>query len=148
MNIRQAVVEDCQHISHLAYRSKAYWGYSEDFLAKCKDDLTVTAPYLEQYIVYVLEQHDEIVAFYSFSVQEKKLDALFVDPAYIGQGCGQRLWADLLSRVKAMNVTAFTIDSDPYAEAFYIKMGAKRIGEIASTVFPDRKLPLMHVDVR
>jgi len=148
MIIRQAIVEDCEHISHLAYRSKAHWGYAEDFLEQCKDALTVTSPYLEQHIVYVLERYDEIVAYYSFSVEEKKLDALFVDPDYIGQGCGQQLWADLLSRVKALQVTEFTLDADPHAETFYIKMGAKRIGEIASTVFPDRKLPLMHVEVQ
>jgi len=147
MIIRQALLEDCQHLSNLAYRSKAHWGYSEDFLALCRDDLTVTGPYLEQHLVNVLEQNDELAAFYSFSVQEKKLDALFVDPTYIGQGLGQRLWIDLISRVKALHILEFTLDSDPYAEAFYAKMGAKRIGEIPSTVFPDRSLPLMRVQV-
>lgn len=41
MLIRSAKVQDCHLLSNLAYKSKAYWGYSEDFLKQCKDDLTV-----------------------------------------------------------------------------------------------------------
>ncbi|WP_018756325.1 GNAT family N-acetyltransferase [Paenibacillus terrigena] len=148
MMIRKAMTEDCHNLSNLAYRSKAHWGYSEDFLAKCRDDLTVTEAYLEQHLVHVMERDNELIAFYSFSVQDKKLDALFIDPEHIGKGYGKQMWSDLLSKVKALHIAEFTLDSDPYAEAFYAIMGAKRIGEVASTVFPDRKLPLMHVYVK
>ncbi|GIO08139.1 hypothetical protein J31TS6_41670 [Brevibacillus reuszeri] len=36
----------------------------------------------------------------------------------------------------------------PYAEEFYLARGAVRIGEIESTVIPDRKLPLLRFELR
>jgi GNAT superfamily N-acetyltransferase len=94
-----------------------------------------------------MEDNDKIIAFYIFSLHGQKLQALFVDPSYIGKGVGRLLWKDLLQKAKRLNIEAFTIDSDPYAEAFYVKMGAKRIGEIQSTVFPNRYIPLMSATV-
>ncbi|WP_231560081.1 hypothetical protein [Bacillus badius] len=46
MLIRKAKCEDSDLLSNLAYRSKAHWGYFEEFLQKCKDDLTVTKEYI------------------------------------------------------------------------------------------------------
>jgi hypothetical protein len=34
-----------------------------------------------------------------------------------------------------------TIDADPHAEAFYLAMGAVRVGEAASESIPGRSLP-------
>lgn len=147
MMIRKAMNKDSKILSELAYKSKAYWGYPKEFLERCKDDLTVTAKYLEQNLVYVMEKNYEIIAFYSISVSEKKLDALFIHPEYIGKGLGRVLWLDLLRKAKQLHMEELMIDSDPYAEAFYLKMGAKRIGEIQSTVFTDRHLPLLCVKV-
>lgn len=143
--IRKAKKEDSKRLSDLAYKSKAYWGYSEEFLEKCKDDLTVTERYIESHPVYVVEESDEVIGFYSLSITERKLDALFIDPNYIGKGIGKLLWSHLLQQAKQLHIEDFTIDSDPYAEAFYLKMGAERIGEIQSTVFPERRLPLLCV---
>lgn len=145
--IRKAMNEDSSTLSELAYKSKAYWGYSKEFLEKCKDDLTVTAKYIEKNLVYVLEENDEIIAFYTLFVTEQKLDALFIDPNHIGRGFGKVLWSHLIQKAKQLQMKEFTIDSDPYAEAFYLKMGAKRIGDIQSTVFPNRRLPLLCMNI-
>ncbi len=48
MLIRSAKDKDCNILSDLAYKSKAYWGYTEDFLKQCKDDLTVTKEYIRE----------------------------------------------------------------------------------------------------
>lgn len=147
MKIRRALREDSKTISKLAYKSKAYWGYTEEFLEQCREDLTVKEEYIEENPVYVMEDNAKIIAFYSFSLDEKKLESLFIDPEYIGRGLGRMLWSDLMRRAKQLHFKEFTIDSDPYAEAFYIKMGAQKIGVIPSTVFPERFLPLMSVKV-
>lgn len=147
MIIRKAEVTDSIVLSNLAYRSKAYWGYSEDFLEKCKDDLTVTVDYIEKNPVYVIESDNKIVAFYSFLLNSEKLEALFIDPDYIGKGLGKLIWTDLINRAKELNIKEFTLDSEPNAEGFYLKMGAKKIGYTPSTVFADRSLPLMKVNV-
>jgi N-acetylglutamate synthase-like GNAT family acetyltransferase len=147
MIIRKAKYEDCTTLSGIAYKSKAHWGYSEEFLNQCKDDLTVTKKHIDENSVYVMEKDNKTIAFYCFSLHEKKLLALFIDPAYIGKGLGRVLWLDLLQQVKCLNIEEFILDSDPNAEVFYAKMGAQRIGEVQSTVFPDRYLPLMQVEV-
>lgn len=51
----------------------------------------------------------------------------------------------MLATAAELRLPRIRIHSDPHAEAFYVKMGAVRIGEIESTVFPDRKLPLMEL---
>ncbi|MFG3433140.1 GNAT family N-acetyltransferase [Lysinibacillus fusiformis] len=149
MFFRRAQVADSIILSNLAYRSKAYWGYTEDFLQKCKekDALTVTKDYIENNSVYLIESDNKVIAFYSFAINEQKLDALFLDPDYIGKGLGKIIWNHLLNKAKELELREFTIDSDPNAEGFYLKMGALNIGSTLSTVFPDRSLPLMKVKV-
>ncbi|MFJ8118430.1 GNAT family N-acetyltransferase [Bacillus mycoides] len=145
--IRKAKKKDSKRLSELAYNSKAHWGYSKEFLEKCKDDLTFTAQYIENNHIYVMEENNEIIGFYSLSTIEQKLEALFIDPNCIGKGIGKLLWSHLLQQAKQLPIKEFTIDSDPYAEAFYLKMGAKRIGDIQSTVFSNRRLPLLCMEV-
>lgn len=94
-----------------------------------------------------MEIDNKIVAFYSFIINELKLDALFIDPDYIGKGLGKIIWKHLLNKAKELGISEFTLDSEPNAEGFYLKMGAINIGFTPSTVFPDRQLPLMKVNV-
>lgn len=145
--IRRGQVQDCHLLSHLAYKSKGYWGYTEDFLQQCKEDLTVTKEYIEENPVFVMESDNTIIAFYSFTINDMKLDALFIDPDYIGKGLGKIIWDHLLNKAKELGISEFTLDSEPNAEGFYLKMGAKNVGSTPSTVFPDRHLPLMKVKV-
>ncbi|RJS59054.1 GNAT family N-acetyltransferase [Bacillus sp. PK3_68] len=147
MIIRKAKIHEILQLSELAFQSKAYWGYTDDFMEKCKDDLTVTPCDIEEKHVYVLEDNDKLLAFYSLELNPNRLDAFFIKPDYIGKGIGKLLWRDVMDRAKKLNIEEFTLDSEPNAEGFYKKMGAKRIGEISSTVFQNRKLPLMKVMV-
>lgn len=94
-----------------------------------------------------MESDNNIVAFYSFTINERKLDTLFIDPNYIGKGLGRTIWDHLLNKTKELGINEFTLDSEPNAEGFYLKMGAKNIGSTPSSVFPDRHLPLMKVKV-
>ncbi|MGG4774628.1 N-acetyltransferase family protein [Paenalcaligenes sp. Me52] len=147
MKIRAAIPQDSDAISLLAYESKAHWNYSEAFLQACKADLTVSAEFIKKNPVYVVEDNCELLAFYGFCVREQKLDTLFIRPTYIGHGLGKLLWAHILETAKHQGMIEFTLDADPHAEGFYQKMGATTIGRIASSVDPQRLLPLMKVIV-
>lgn len=147
MQVRKATIDDINALSELAYKSKAYWGYSKDFLDKCIDDLTVTVNDIESNPVYVMEIHHNMVGFFNFELSTEKLDALFIDPDFIGKGIGKLLWKNLLNIAKDLDMKQFTLDSDPNAEGFYLKMGAKKIGSIPSSFFTDRSLPLLQVEV-
>ena len=50
-------------------------------------------------------------------------------------------------KANELGLKSFTIDSDPNAKGYYLKMGAQLIGETPSTVFKGRVLPLLKYDV-
>ena len=145
MVIRKAVLKDSKQLSELAYKSKAHWGYSEEFLEKCKHELAVTEEHIEQDYVYVLEDGSQIIGFYSLILNPQRLEAFFVDPTYIGKGMGTKLWEDMINRAEELQMDEFVIESDPNAEGFYLRKGAQRIGEIPSTLFSGRALPKLLV---
>ncbi|MEI5905961.1 GNAT family N-acetyltransferase [Bacillus spongiae] len=148
MNLRDALREDAERISSIAIRSKAHWEYSKEFIQACRQDLTIDENYIQNHNVFVLEEKEEIVGFFTFIRGEMdRLDFLYIDPKYIGKGFGRITWEHVIQKAQEMGVKSFTIDSDPNAKAFYEKMGAKQIGEIPSTVFKDRFLPLMKFTV-
>ena len=149
MRIRKARTDEGPILSGIALRSKAYWGYDKDFIEACKEDLTISEQKIEKNHVYVLEDPSGIIGFYCLAAKGKtgSLDFLFIDPGFIGKGYGRLLWESIMQTAREIGLEEFTIDSDPHAEEFYKKMGAVRIGEVGSTVFRDRKLPLMKVSV-
>lgn len=154
MTIRRATAHDAMQLSELSFRAKAYWGYDPQFMEACREDLTLRPEHIHSSAVYLLETDGgEIAGFYSLlppgsggsSDAVAELDSLFIAPEYIGRGYGKRLWSHMLATADELHLPHIRIHSDPHAEAFYAKMGAVRIGEIESTVFPDRKLPLMEL---
>jgi GNAT superfamily N-acetyltransferase len=73
---------------------------------------------------------------------EGELDLLFVDPWAIGLGVGKALYLDALERARALGFGRLLIEADPFAEDFYLRMGAVRIGERVSGA-TGRALPLL-----
>ncbi|MGG3865283.1 GNAT family N-acetyltransferase, partial [Aneurinibacillus aneurinilyticus] len=148
--IRRASKEDANALSELSFRSKAYWGYNDAFMKACREDLKVTEEDINLSHVYVLEVYGKVVAFYSlvYDKEGAELRNFFVDPIGIGKGYGKYIWKHLIETAKCLGIEQFFIHSDPHAEGFYKKMGAMRIGEVQSTVFPDRKLPFMQAMVK
>jgi GNAT superfamily N-acetyltransferase len=143
--IRRARPEEAAAIGALAMRSKAHWGYDEAFLELSREALSPTTDYIREMPVYVVDEAGELRGFYGMSREEGEwaLEFLFIDPAAIGHGYGRQLFEHLVATVKEMGVERFMIDADPFAEEFYKKMGAVRIGEVKSTAIEGRYLPLM-----
>jgi GNAT superfamily N-acetyltransferase len=144
--IRRARPAEAGVLSALALRSKAHWGYGADFLAACRDDLTLSAEDIATSMVYVVDEADAPSGFYRLVVQDEgvaELDALFVEPAAMGQGIGGRLWRHAVATAAKLGCWELVWQSDPQAEGFYLAMGAQRAGESESTVMPERMLPLM-----
>ncbi|WP_409177121.1 GNAT family N-acetyltransferase [Brevibacillus fortis] len=151
MNIRRAKGHEASELSELAYRSKAYWGYSDEFMEACRDDLTLSPAYIEKHEVYVLEDDGSIKGFMSLEKDAEQeqwlLGFLFMEREAVGKGYGKALWQHMVEVAQKLNIPVINIHSDPYAEPFYLSRGAKRVGEIVSTVFPGRILPLLEVEI-
>jgi GNAT superfamily N-acetyltransferase len=149
--IRHALPGEAAALTDLALRSKAHWGYDEEFLESCRADLTLAPGYIAASPVFVLEEDGARAGFYGLlgSLPAARLEYLFVEPAWIGRGFGERLWRHAVETATAAGFTELEIESDPGAEGFYLAMGARRIGEAASLARPGRKLPIlcMHLPV-
>jgi GNAT superfamily N-acetyltransferase len=149
--IRRARPAEAGLLSALALRSKAHWGYDAEFLAACRDDLTLTADDMTTSTVYVYDGVDAPLGFYRLVLRDDgvaELDALFVDPAAMGQGIGRRLWRHAVVTAADLGCSEMIWQSDPQAEGFYLAMGARRAGDSESTVMPGRMLPLMRFRLR
>jgi len=148
--IRTAVVGDCEALTALALRSKAYWGYSAEFMAACRGELTIDAEFLCLHEVFVLTQGSRSLGFYSLqklSASRVDLGHLFVEPDHIGRCHGRRLWDHACARAGARGFGVLVIHSDPDAEPFYLSRGARRVGSTPSGSIPGRELPLMEFDL-
>jgi len=144
--LRAARPEEGERLTELALRSKAYWGYDAAFIDACRPSLTITALKIATHPYYVVEESGEVVGFYGLkpsSDGEVELDYLFVEPQGIGKGHGRLLFEHAVATARQQGYARMSIESEPYAEAFYARMGAVRIGQRESTAKPGRFLPLL-----
>ena len=149
--IRRARPEEAGLLSALGLRSKAHWGYDAEFLAACRDDLTLSADDIASSSVYVFDGVDAPVGYYRLVLQDDsvaELDALFVEPTAMGQGVGRSLWQHAVATAATLACSEMVWQSDPQAVGFYLAMGARRAGDSESTVTPGRMLPLMRFRLR
>ena len=149
--LRIAQPDEASRISDLAFRSKAHWGYSQEFMDACRAELTYTSQAIARGDFVVADVGGRIVAFYALvplSTDEIELDAMFVDPEQIGKGHGRKLIARAIRTAVQRRAKRLVIQADPNAEAFYLSMGARRIGTRASASIAGRQLPLLVIDLQ
>ena len=79
--------------------------------------------------------------------EEAELEHLWVDPPAIGHGVGSRLLAAFVEEARRLGVSRIVLNSDPYAEEFYRRRGAVRIGDHAVAEIPGRVLPRMAISL-
>lgn len=147
LTIRAARESESSFLSGLAMRSKSYWPYPLDYLEKCIPILKVTPEDIRDWPVGVSELNGEVIGFFALKPVsgENRLDHLWMDPRFIGKGIGKSLFKEAVLAAKRINWGQFRIAADPYAEPFYLKMGAINIGSVRSRIKPDLFLPHMEV---
>ncbi|MDJ0594605.1 MAG: GNAT family N-acetyltransferase [Pleurocapsa sp. MO_226.B13] len=148
--IRQAQLSESELLSSLALRSKAYWGYSPEFIRACCQELTYSPEDIQNNYFFVAEINNLVIGFFALerlSANEIELEALFIDPAYINQGYGRKLIARAKLIAKELGYKTMIIQGDPNAKNFYFKVGAKLIGERESASIPGRYLPVFIINL-
>jgi len=145
VDFRLARKDEVGILSELAMRSKGHWGYDAAFLEACRGELTITPARIHCETVWVAVEAGEVIGFGSLLVEgdDAELTDLFVDPDHIGSGVGQALWDRTVATGQEKGVTRIRIEADPYAEQWYLKRGAVRVGEAPSGSIPGRMLPLL-----
>lgn len=150
MKIRKAESNESEILTQIAHAAKRYWNYPEHWLILWKDVLTITPDFILQNEVCAAVDQDKILGFYALVAEKEALilEHLWISPEHIGTGLGRQLFAHAVDKAISLNAKAIDIVSEPNAEDFYKKMGAKRIGEIASQVEEtERMLPLLRLDL-
>ena len=148
IQIRRARPDDAAMLTRLAHAAKRHWRYPEELMLQWKDALTVSESSIEEQQVHAAFDGDECVGFYAIAGdgEMRDLEHMWVAPDRIGTGIGTRLFEHALLTLRAEGARALSIVSDPFAEGFYLKMGASRIGEWPST--PEgRRLPLLQYEL-
>ena len=146
--LRIATPDEAEAITGVAMRSKAYWGYDDNFMETFRPELTVTPEQIKRDHVAVAERDARLAGFVHLRPERGdtlELLSLFIDTWAIRQGVGQRLWDYAIAYAHEHGYRRVTLESDPNAEAFYRKQGAVETGQRESNLMPGRMLTLMTI---
>ncbi|WP_165814714.1 GNAT family N-acetyltransferase [Labrenzia sp. 011] len=150
LTIRRAVLGDRDHLTDLCMRSKKSNGYDEAFMAQCAEELRVRDSWITDDHIWLAETDDgKAVGCIRLCIAADgmtgEVGTCFVDPHWKGKQVGRMLFAPLLDEAGSRGLTRIGLDSDPFAEAFYARMGFTTIGRSPSGSIAGRTLPRMEL---
>jgi N-acetylglutamate synthase-like GNAT family acetyltransferase len=147
-SIRGARQDECALLSDLAFRAKAVWGYSDQFMADCVAELTISEADIRTQQFFVLNLDGEVIGFCALLENgegEGELAHVFVEPARLREGHGRRLVEHAKDAARARGWQSLLVESDPNARGFYAACGGTQIGTVPSGSIPGRHLPLIKI---
>lgn len=152
ITIRTARVNEAGALSELCFRSKAHWGYGEEFMARSRASLTIAPEFIATGRVFVAEPEGSAPVGVASVAPLKEagdydLVHLFVEPSTMLKGVGRLLFEAAANKARADGARRLVIQSDPHAVGFYRRLGATDAGEAPSEAIPERMLPVLHFDL-
>jgi GNAT superfamily N-acetyltransferase len=141
--------EDAAVLTEIAFAGKRQWGYPERWIQKWREVLTIDAGFINQHETYAAVFSSRTVGFYALCQDRDRLrlEHLWVVTDAIGQGIGRILFTHAVGRASALGYLSLEIESEPNAEGFYLRMGARRIGSnIAELEGRPRELPILRYE--
>jgi predicted N-acetyltransferase YhbS len=151
MHIRPATPADAARLTAIAHAAKARWDYPAEWLRAWSAELTLSAEYLTAHRVFVAEAAGDAVGVCVLEDHRTHwmLEHLWVDPRAAGDGIGGTLLLHALETARAHRPGRIRVRADPFAEGFYLKFGARRVGEDPAPMpgAPTRRLPVLEFAV-
>ena len=150
LTLERARPEHAETLTRIAIESKRHWGYPEEWIQIWIPQLTISPQYILANETWLASVNDEPSAFYSLKQEEGLwwLDQLWVRPEAMGQGLGAFLFRHARRRAKLCGASVLRIESDPHAQSFYEKMGARKVDEHRGEVDGQlRVLPVMEINL-
>lgn len=150
MQIVRAKPEDAAALTEIAFAAKRHWNYPERWIEIWRDILTVTPERVAANPTFAAIDDDRLVGFSSLTTKPRPdLTHLWVLPSAMGRGFGRALFERVVEQARELEFSAFEIEADPNAEAFYQHMGAKRVGTSVTEIEGERReLPLLVYELR
>lgn len=145
VSLRQAVIDDLDQLTAIAFAAKAHWGYPKEWLEQWHEELTMTPAHLDnlQFAIAEVEGNPAGFCALGFEGSVCAIHHMWVMPEFMGHGIGRRLFDWVVNIAFESGAQTLDVLSDPYAEPFYEKMGLVRT-QLESSSIPDRFLPRMH----
>lgn len=136
MKIRRGLASEAQTLTAIAKKAKASWRYTQSQLDAWRETLTIQPGHIGSSFTYVVEVESEVAGFYSLRNSEGTwiLDHLWVLPKCMRRGLGRALLSHARSLAARDGAAYIAVDSEPYAEPFYLACGAQRVGAVAAPV--------------
>ena len=148
MKTRKANPEEALKLSKLAYASEAYWGEDADYMEKFREHYHVTESMIYMDYVYVLETDGTIIGFFAILKRTvPELDLFYIDRELIGQGYGKILWTQMLEVCKTLGIHKIELVGSDDVAKFYVKLGAKPLERIESTLKVGRMITRFEFDI-
>ncbi len=148
-NLRPARPDEAPALSELALESKAHWDYSDEFIAACREELTLDPADVVAHRTTVAVVDDAVVGFFTIvgTPPVGEIAMFFVAPEQIGTGVGTALLRRLRVDAISAGFMRLLIEADPNAIGFYERHGAAQVGDVASASIPGRALPLLELEL-
>ena len=132
LSIRLATAEDCEALTALMLRSKAYEGQYRRMI----ENYPVAPAMVAKDEVWAVEKGGELVGFYRLDLENADLDLMFVDDAAQGGGLGRAIFDHMKAFAARSGLSQVRIVAHPPAADFYRRMGAADVG-VSSAKTPD-----------
>lgn len=150
IEIRRANLEEADTLTEIARAAKRHWKYPESWIQQWQTDLTITREFIASHEVFVATINGEIVGCCALAMTDSlaEIEHMWIRPAHMGTGVGRALFEHAKARAVERGGNVLELSADPYAEGFYARMGAKRIGEVRADMNgQSRVLPRMRMEL-
>ena len=148
VEVRRAGPGDAGELGRVAFAAKGHWGYPGRWMELWRPGLEVSPGFVRDNEVHVAISGGKPVSTPSSAGGGLDLEHPWVLPTWIGTGLGRKLFGHAMRRAQELGARTVTIESDPNAEGFYRRMGARRAGEnVYELEGRERALPVMVVEL-
>ena len=150
IEIRRANPEEADSLTEIAHAAKRHWNYPESWIQQWQKDLTITREFIATHEVFAATINGEIVGCCALVMTDSlaEIEHMWIRPEQMGSGVGRALFEHARVRAVQRGANVLELSADPYAEGFYARMGAKRIGEIPAEMDGEpRVLPRMRIEL-
>ena len=145
MNIRRALSSESEELTALAVRAKGVWGYSPRQLSAWATDLRISSESIAGQPTFVAVDHGRILGVVQLDSQVLpwQVEHLWVEPSASRRGIGSALIRHVVAHAASHGQKELHVDSDPNAEQFYLRLGARKVGAIPAPIEgqPSRQRP-------
>ena len=134
--LRRALANESQALSELAVQAKSTWGYSAAQLASWASDLRISPESIVTEPTFVVEADGGLAGVLQLDTTTVPwaIEHLWVHPSAGRRGIGSQLVRHALRYARERGERELRIDSDPQAEQFYTRLGARKVGEVAAPI--------------